>query len=35
MWTEVLVGVVWATVAFTFVRLFEFEGRRRASLETF
>lgn len=35
VWTEVLVGVVWATVAFTFVRLFEYEGRRRASLETF
>ena len=35
VWTEAAVGVAWATVAFTFVRLFEYEGRRRASLETY
>ena len=35
VWTEVAVGVAWGTIAFTFVRLFEYEGRRRASLETY
>ena len=35
VWTEVAVGVAWGTIAFTFVRLFEYEGRRRATLETY
>jgi ABC-2 type transport system permease protein len=35
VWTEVGVGTAYAAVAFTLMRLFEFEGRRRASLETF
>ena len=35
VWTEVGVGAAYAAVAFTLMRLFEFEGRRRASLETF
>jgi ABC-2 type transport system permease protein len=35
VWTEVGVGAAWAVIAFTLVRLFEYEGRRRASLETY
>ena len=35
VWTEAAVGVAYATVAFTLVRWFEYEGRRRASLETY
>ena len=35
VWTEVLVGAVWGALALVFVHLFEWEGRRRASLETF
>jgi ABC-2 type transport system permease protein len=35
LWTEVGVGAAWAVLAFALVRWFEFEGRRRASLETF
>jgi ABC-2 type transport system permease protein len=35
VWTELGVGAAYAAIAFTLVRLFEFEGRRRASLETF
>lgn len=33
--TEAVVGLVWATLAFTLVRFFEYEGRRQASLETY
>src|SRR6185312_11062276 len=35
VWTEVAVGVAWGTTAFVLVRWFEYEGRRRASLETY
>ncbi len=35
VWTEAAVGAAYATVAFTLVRWFEYEGRRRASLETY
>jgi ABC-2 type transport system permease protein len=35
VWTEAGIGVAYATIAFGLVRWFEFEGRRRASLETF
>jgi hypothetical protein len=35
VWTEVAVGSAWAILAFTLVHWFEYEGRRRASLETF
>jgi ABC-2 type transport system permease protein len=35
IWTEIGIGAAWATLAFALVRWFEFEGRRRASLETF
>jgi hypothetical protein len=35
VWTELAVGVAWGTIAFTLVRWFEYEGRRRASLETY
>ena len=35
LWTEAAIGLAYATVAFGLFRLFEFEGRRRASLETF
>ena len=35
VWTEVGVGAAYATIAFTLVRWFELEGRRRASLETY
>jgi ABC-2 type transport system permease protein len=33
--TELAIGAVYAAAAFALFRLFEFEGRRRASLETF
>jgi ABC-2 type transport system permease protein len=32
---EVVVGLAWGAAAFTLFRVFELEGRRRASLETF
>jgi ABC-2 type transport system permease protein len=35
VWTELGVGAAYAAIAFTLVRWFEFEGRRRASLETY
>jgi ABC-2 type transport system permease protein len=35
VWTELGIGAAWAVLAFTLVRWFEFEGRRRASLETY
>ena len=35
LWTEALVGVVDATAAYVLFRVFESEGRRRASLETY
>jgi ABC-2 type transport system permease protein len=35
VWTEIAVGAAWATIAFTLMRVFEYEGRRRASLETY
>jgi len=34
VWTEALIGVAYASVAYALLRLFEFDGRRRASLET-
>jgi ABC-2 type transport system permease protein len=35
VWTEALVGAVYAAGAYVLFRVFELEGRRRASLETF
>ena len=35
LWTEALIGFAYATAAYLLFRLFELEGRRRASLETF
>jgi ABC-2 type transport system permease protein len=35
IWTEAAVGAAYAAAAFTLVRCFEYEGRRRASLETY
>jgi ABC-2 type transport system permease protein len=35
VWTEAAVGLAYAAIAFTLVRWFEHEGRRRASLETY
>ena len=35
VWTELLVGLGWGTLAFGLVSLFEHEGRRRASLESY
>jgi ABC-2 type transport system permease protein len=35
VWTELAVGAAYAAIAFALVRYFEFEGRRRASLETY
>src|SRR6266536_77218 len=35
VWTELGIGAAWAAIAFGLVRWFEFEGRRRASLETY
>lgn len=34
VWTELAIGVVYATLGYGLFRLFEFEGRRRATLET-
>jgi ABC-2 type transport system permease protein len=34
VWTELVIGACYAAAAFGLFRLFEFEGRRRASLET-
>jgi len=33
--TEALIGLLYATAAYTLFRVFEAEGRRRASLETY
>lgn len=35
LWTEALIGVLYATAAYVLFRVFESEGRRRASLETY
>jgi ABC-2 type transport system permease protein len=35
VWTELGVGAAYAAIAFALMRYFEFEGRRRASLETY
>ena len=35
VWTEAAIGAVYAAAAYVLFRLFELEGRRRASLETF
>jgi ABC-2 type transport system permease protein len=35
VWREAVVGLGWATLAFALVRWFEYEGRRRATLETY
>jgi ABC-2 type transport system permease protein len=35
VWTELAIGAVYTAVAFGLFRLFELEGRRRASLETY
>jgi ABC-2 type transport system permease protein len=35
VWTELGVAAAWGAIAFTLVRYFEYEGRRRASLETY
>ena len=35
LWTEAFIGLAYATVAFGLFRLFETEGRRRASLEAY
>jgi ABC-2 type transport system permease protein len=35
LWTELAIGALFVALAFGLFRLFEFEGRRRASLETF
>jgi ABC-2 type transport system permease protein len=35
VWTELGIGIAYAATAFLLFRLFEVEGRRRASLETF
>jgi ABC-2 type transport system permease protein len=34
VWTELAIGVVYAALGYTLFRVFEFEGRRRASFET-
>jgi ABC-2 type transport system permease protein len=34
VWTEALIGTAYAAIAYGLLRLFEFDGRRRASLET-
>jgi hypothetical protein len=34
VWTEAAIGLVYATLAYVLLRVFEFDGRRRASLET-
>ena len=35
LWTEALIGLAFATAAYILFRVFEAEGRRRASLETY
>jgi ABC-2 type transport system permease protein len=35
VWTELGVGAAYAAIAFVLIRYFEFEGRRRATLETY
>jgi len=35
LWTEALIGVAYATAAYVLFRVFESEGRRRASLESY
>ena len=35
LWTEALIGLAYATAAYGLFRVFEAEGRRRASLETY
>ena len=35
VWTELGIGAAYAASAFVLFKLFEIEGRRRASLETF
>jgi ABC-2 type transport system permease protein len=35
VWTEIAVGAAWGTTGFLLFRWFEYEGRRRASLETY
>ena len=35
LWTEALIGLAYATAAYVLFRVFEAEGRRRASLETY
>ena len=35
VWTELGIGLAWGAIAFALVCWFEFEGRRRASLETY
>ena len=35
VWTEVGVGLAWGTTAFILLRWFEYQGRHRASLETY
>jgi ABC-2 type transport system permease protein len=35
LWTEALIGLAYASAAYVLFRLFEAEGRRRASLETY
>jgi ABC-2 type transport system permease protein len=34
VWTEAAIGLFYAALAYVLLRLFEFDGRRRASLET-
>jgi ABC-2 type transport system permease protein len=34
VWTEAAIGFAYATIAYALLRLFEFDGRRRATLET-
>jgi ABC-2 type transport system permease protein len=34
VWTEVFIGLCYAALAYALLRLFEFDGRRRATLET-
>jgi ABC-2 type transport system permease protein len=35
VWTEVGIGLAWGTTAFILLRWFEYQGRHRASLETY
>ncbi len=34
VWTELAIGAAYAAVAYALFRIFEIEGRRRATLET-